>query len=63
MQACRPIISVPSMSIILGLEPWDSLHSLTDGTYIGAVLDRSGLRPSRYSVTKDGCVIMSSETG
>ena len=35
----------------------------TDGDYIGALLDRNGLRPSRYSVTKDGYVIMSSETG
>ncbi|KQC33317.1 glutamate synthase [Nonlabens sp. YIK11] len=47
------------------MEPWDGPASIpfTDGTYIGAVLDRNGLRPSRYSVTKDGYVIMSSETG
>ncbi len=47
------------------LEPWDGPASIpfTDGNYIGAVLDRNGLRPSRYSVTKDGYVIMSSETG
>ncbi|SCX98177.1 glutamate synthase (NADH) large subunit [Nonlabens sp. Hel1_33_55] len=47
------------------MEPWDGPASIpfTDGTYIGAVLDRNGLRPSRYSVTKDGFVIMSSETG
>ena len=47
------------------LEPWDGPASVpfTDGNYIGAVLDRNGLRPSRYSVTKDGYVIMSSETG
>jgi glutamate synthase (ferredoxin) len=46
-------------------EPWDGPASVpfTDGNYIGAVLDRNGLRPSRYSVTKDGFVIMSSETG
>lgn len=47
------------------MEPWDGPASVpfTDGNYIGAVLDRNGLRPSRYSVTKDGYVIMSSETG
>ncbi len=46
-------------------EPWDGPASIpfTDGNYIGAVLDRNGLRPSRYTVTKDGYVIMSSETG
>ena len=47
------------------MEPWDGPASIpfTDGTFIGAVLDRNGLRPSRYTVTKDGYVIMSSETG
>ena len=47
------------------MEPWDGPASIpfTDGDYIGALLDRNGLRPSRYSVTKDGYVIMSSETG
>ena len=47
------------------MEPWDGPASIpfTDGNYIGAVLDRNGLRPSRYTVTKDGFVIMSSETG
>lgn len=47
------------------MEPWDGPASIpfTDGDYIGAVLDRNGLRPSRYSVTKTGYVIMSSETG
>ncbi len=47
------------------MEPWDGPASIpfTDGDYIGAVLDRNGLRPSRYSVTKNGYVIMSSETG
>ena len=46
-------------------EPWDGPASIpfTDGDCIGAVLDRNGLRPSRYTVTKDGFVIMSSETG
>jgi glutamate synthase (ferredoxin) len=47
------------------MEPWDGPASIafTDGTVIGAVLDRNGLRPSRYSVTKDGLVIMASEVG
>ena len=47
------------------MEPWDGPASIpfTDGKFLGALLDRNGLRPSRYSVTKDGYVIMSSETG
>jgi glutamate synthase (ferredoxin) len=47
------------------MEPWDGPASVpfTDGNYIGALLDRNGLRPSRYTVTKDGFVIMSSEIG
>ena len=47
------------------MEPWDGPASIpfTDGKFIGALLDRNGLRPSRYSVTKDGYVVMSSETG
>ena len=47
------------------MEPWDGPASIpfTDGNYIGALLDRNGLRPSRYTVTKDGFVIMSSEIG
>ena len=47
------------------MEPWDGPASIpfTDGNYIGALLDRNGLRPSRYTVTKSGYVIMSSETG
>jgi len=47
------------------MEPWDGPASIpfTDGSYIGAVLDRNGLRPSRYTVTKNDYVIMSSETG
>ncbi len=47
------------------MEPWDGPASIafTDGTVIGAVLDRNGLRPSRYWVTADGLVIMASEVG
>ncbi len=47
------------------MEPWDGPASITftDGRGIGAVLDRNGLRPSRYVVTKDGLVVMGSEVG
>ncbi|MGQ9923874.1 MAG: glutamate synthase central domain-containing protein, partial [Armatimonadota bacterium] len=47
------------------MEPWDGPASIafTDGVQIGAVLDRNGLRPSRYYVTDDGRVIMASEVG
>ena len=47
------------------MEPWDGPASIafTDGAVIGAVLDRNGLRPSRYYVTKDDMVIMASEVG
>ncbi len=47
------------------MEPWDGPASVpfTDGNYIGALLDRNGLRPSRFTVTKGGYVIMSSEIG
>ena len=47
------------------MEPWDGPASMTftDGTVIGAVLDRNGLRPSRIWVTKDGLVVMASEAG
>jgi glutamate synthase domain-containing protein 2/glutamate synthase domain-containing protein 1/glutamate synthase domain-containing protein 3 len=47
------------------MEPWDGPASMafTDGTRVGAVLDRNGLRPSRYWVTKDGLVVMASEAG
>jgi glutamate synthase domain-containing protein 2/glutamate synthase domain-containing protein 1/glutamate synthase domain-containing protein 3 len=47
------------------MAPWDGPASMafTDGTRIGAVLDRNGLRPSRYVVTKDGFVVMASEVG
>ncbi|MCG8378840.1 MAG: glutamate synthase subunit alpha, partial [Proteobacteria bacterium] len=47
------------------MEPWDGPASIAfmDGDVIGAVLDRNGLRPSRYYVTKDDMVIMASEVG
>jgi glutamate synthase (NADPH/NADH) large chain len=47
------------------MEPWDGPASIafTDGKYIGATLDRNGLRPSRYYVTDDDRVIMASEVG
>ena len=47
------------------MEPWDGPAALcfTDGKQIGAVLDRNGLRPSRYYVTRDDIVIMASEAG
>jgi len=47
------------------MEPWDGPASVafTDGTVVGAVLDRNGLRPSRYWVTDDGLVVMASEVG
>ena len=47
------------------MEPWDGPASIifTDGDQIGAVLDRNGLRPSRYYVTSDGYLILSSEVG
>jgi glutamate synthase (NADPH/NADH) large chain len=46
-------------------EPWDGPAnvSFTDGTVIGAVLDRNGLRPGRYWVTNDGLVVLASEAG
>ncbi len=47
------------------MEPWDGPASVcfTDGSVIGAVLDRNGLRPSRVWVTKDGLVVLGSEVG
>ncbi len=47
------------------LEPWDGPAAIafTDGRQIGATLDRNGLRPSRYLVTRDDLVVMASETG
>lgn len=47
------------------MEPWDGPASIlfSDGDVMGAVLDRNGLRPSRYYITKSGDVILSSEVG
>ena len=47
------------------MEPWDgpAAVAFTDGKWIGATLDRNGLRPARYLVTKDGQLIVASETG
>ena len=47
------------------MEPWDGPAALafTDGIQIGSILDRNGLRPARYVVTKDDRVIMASEVG
>ncbi len=47
------------------MEPWDgpAAVTFTDGTIIGATLDRNGLRPARYAVTKDDMVVLTSEAG
>ncbi|MBQ4464854.1 MAG: glutamate synthase large subunit, partial [Oscillospiraceae bacterium] len=47
------------------MEPWDGPASIifSDGDVMGAVLDRNGLRPSRYCITADGFLVLSSETG
>ncbi|MBC8091662.1 MAG: glutamate synthase large subunit [Pseudonocardia sp.] len=47
------------------MEPWDgpALVAFTDGTLVGAVLDRNGLRPARYWITEDGTVVLASEVG
>jgi hypothetical protein len=47
------------------MEPWDgpALVAFTDGRYIGATLDRNGLRPGRFYITADKRVIMASEVG
>ena len=47
------------------MEPWDGPASIlfSDGDVMGAVLDRNGLRPSRYYITSDGYMILSSEVG
>ena len=47
------------------MEPWDgpALVAFTNGRQVGAVLDRNGLRPFRFTVTKDGLIVMASETG
>ena len=46
-------------------EPWDGPAAVTfsDGVTVGAILDRNGLRPARYTITTDGVVVMGSETG
>ena len=47
------------------MEPWDGPAAVvfTDGRYIGATLDRNGLRPARYTISQDGLIILASETG
>jgi len=47
------------------MEPWDgpATVAFTDGRFIGAVLDRNGLRPARYTITKDGFMVFASEAG
>ena len=47
------------------LEPWDGPSAIifTDGVQVGAALDRNGLRPARYLITKDGLVVLASESG
>jgi len=47
------------------MEPWDGPASLvfSDGRYIGGMLDRNGLRPSRYTITSNDIIVMASETG
>ena len=47
------------------MEPWDGPAAMgfTDGVHVGAVLDRNGLRPSRYYVTSDDIVVLASEAG
>ncbi|MBC8080549.1 MAG: glutamate synthase large subunit [Gorillibacterium sp.] len=47
------------------MEPWDgpAAISFTDGRFIGAMLDRNGLRPARYYVTTDGLIVLASEVG
>jgi glutamate synthase (NADPH/NADH) large chain len=47
------------------MEPWDGPASMVfcDGRYVGGTLDRNGLRPSRYTITKDDLIVMASETG
>jgi glutamate synthase (NADPH/NADH) large chain len=47
------------------MEPWDGPASMVfcDGRYVGGTLDRNGLRPSRYTITKDDLIVMGSETG
>ncbi len=64
-QHLRPEVSAFYQYHSALMEPWDGPASIafTDGKLIGAVLDRNGLRPSRYWVTDDGLVVMASEVG
>ena len=47
------------------MEPWDGPAALafSDGRFVGATLDRNGLRPARYKITKDGVILLASEVG
>ena len=47
------------------MEPWDGPAAIafTDGVTVGATLDRNGLRPARYTLTRDGLLVLASETG
>ena len=47
------------------MEPWDGPAALmfSDGRYAGGMLDRNGLRPSRYTITKQGMMVVASEVG
>ena len=47
------------------MEPWDgpAAVAFTDGNHVGAMLDRNGLRPARYTITKDGFIVFASEAG
>ena len=47
------------------MEPWDgpAAVAFTDGRHVGALLDRNGLRPARYAVTRDGFMVFASEAG
>ncbi len=47
------------------MEPWDGPAAVgfTDGRFVGAVLDRNGLRPARYTISKDGLMVLASEAG
>ncbi|MBI5906136.1 MAG: glutamate synthase large subunit, partial [Deltaproteobacteria bacterium] len=47
------------------MEPWDGPAAMVfcDGRYLGATLDRNGLRPARYTMTRDGMIVLASETG
>jgi glutamate synthase (NADPH/NADH) large chain len=64
-ESMDPQVRAMYQSFARRMEPWDGPASLTftDGKVLGAVLDRNGLRPSRYAVTADGLVVMASEAG